>query len=84
MSQVIEAQLAALAWLVPYFLIKLLLCLYEKAGCPVSLLAEVSHDEAKMRESFLPRRERPLLAGKLLRLPRSWLFKERSQQAGQS
>ena len=37
-----------------------------------SLLAEVSHDEAKMRErretlsflSFLPRRERPLLAGK--------------------
>ena len=34
-----------------------------------SLLAEVSHDEAKMRErretSFLPRRERPLLAGKL-------------------
>ena len=40
----------------------------------VSLLAEVSHDEAKMRErrkslsflSFLPRRERPLLAGKVL------------------
>ena len=39
-----------------------------------SLLAEVSHDEAKMRErretlsflSFLPRRERPLLAGKVL------------------
>ena len=38
----------------------------------ISLLAEVSHDEAKMRErretlsflSFLPRRERPLLAGK--------------------
>ena len=38
-----------------------------------SLLAEVSHDEAKMRErretlsflSFLPRRERPLLAGKM-------------------
>ena len=39
----------------------------------VSLLAEVSHDEAKMRErrdlslsflSFLPRYERPLLAGK--------------------
>ena len=39
----------------------------------VSLLAEVSHDEAKMRErretclspfSFLPRHERPLLAGK--------------------
>ena len=35
-----------------------------------SLLAEVSHDEAKMRKSlsflsFLPRRERPLLAGKL-------------------
>ena len=37
-----------------------------------SLLEEVSHDEAKMRErretfsflSFLPRRERPLLAGK--------------------
>ena len=37
-----------------------------------SLLAEVSHDEAKMRErreslsflSFLPRRERPLLTGK--------------------
>ena len=37
-----------------------------------SLLAEVSHDEAKMRErretlsflSFLPRRERPLLAEK--------------------
>ena len=37
-----------------------------------SPLAEVSHDEAKMRErreslsflSFLPRRERPLLAGK--------------------
>ena len=37
-----------------------------------SLLAEVSHGEAKMRErreslsflSFLPRRERPLLAGK--------------------
>ena len=40
-----------------------------------SLLAEVSRDEAKMRErreslsflSFLPRRERPLLAGKYLR-----------------
>ena len=42
----------------------------------LSLLAELSHDEAKMRErrerereslsflSFLPRRERPLLAGK--------------------
>ena len=29
-----------------------------------SLLAEVSHDEAKMSLSFLPRRERPLLAGK--------------------
>ena len=40
-----------------------------------SLLAEVSHDEAEMRErretlsflSFLPRRERPLLAGNLKR-----------------
>ena len=40
-----------------------------------SLLAEVSHDEAKMRErreslsflSFLPRRERPLLAGNFLK-----------------
>ena len=29
-----------------------------------SLLAEVSHDEAKMRENLLPHRERPLLAGK--------------------
>ena len=47
------------------------ICKSEKRLDWLSLLAEVSHDEAKMRErrdlsflSFLPRRERPLLAGK--------------------
>ena len=47
-------------------------CVIEAMQGLCSLLAEVSHDEAKMRErretlsflSFLPRRERPLLAGK--------------------
>ena len=48
--------------------------LKSRFTCLASLLAEVSHDEAKVRErretlsflSFLPRRERPLLAGKCL------------------
>ena len=54
------------------FLSLFLYCLYRICR-GTSLLAEVSHDEAKMRErretsagsflSFLPRRERPLLAG---------------------
>ena len=33
MSQL--SQLTGLDWLIPCFLIKLLLCLYEKVGCPV-------------------------------------------------
>ena len=51
-----------------------LVCFSTKGKLQSSLLAEVSHGEAKMRGgrdqglsllSFLPRRERPLLAGKL-------------------
>ena len=54
--------------------------LYMYCGDFPSLLAEVSHDEAKMRErretisflSFLPHCERPLLAGN--DFPRYWFY----------
>ena len=45
--------------------------MFQKGLVNSSLLAEVSHDEAKIF-FFLPRRERPLLAGKVNSDFRCW------------